>query len=336
MKEYENKEFEKTFKPRLQDDISKKLSFQKLTPTNNVENEVYFKAIDYAFENSDVNNIAISGPLGSGKTSVLSTYEKNNPDRNFIKISLASFQENQEKTVSNKSDENPVEYDPEIINKESNDTTDKTTVSKTKKVNKNSTKNDDSEAMLEGKIINHLIHQIPRKNIPQTFFSTKEDIETKDIFSVSLVIVVLIISVLHILFRTQWNNFTSTDFNFELLNHILPLTAKPESYLFSIIVSIVLFFITIFFVVKIQKTKHILKRLNLQGNEIEVFEDKEDSHFDKHLNEMLYLLRHAKADAIVFEDLDRFDSNHIFVQLREINLILNSKINLEQKTRKEI
>lgn len=57
-----------------------------------------------------------------------------------------------------------------------------------------------------------------------------------------------------------------------------------------------------------QKNKNIFRKLNFQGNEIEIFEDCDDSYFDKYLNEVLYLFENANADAIVFEDIDRFNA----------------------------
>lgn len=70
----------------------------------------------------------------------------------------------------------------------------------------------------------------------------------------------------------------------------------------------------------------------MQGNEIEIFEDKEDSYFDKYLNEVLYLFENTEADVIVFEDMDRFDSNVIFERLREINTLTNIQLSKDEKS----
>ena len=71
--------------------MGQKIKFQKLTPTNDVELNVYKDAFDYIFENSDVKNIALSGPYSAGKSSVLESYKKSNPDKKFLHISLAHF-----------------------------------------------------------------------------------------------------------------------------------------------------------------------------------------------------------------------------------------------------
>lgn len=78
---------------------------------------------------------------------------------------------------------------------------------------------------------------------------------------------------------------------------------------------------------KLQHNKNLLRKLSVQGNEIEIFENDVDSFFDKHLNEVLYLFRNTDANAIVFEDMNRYNSNQIFEKLREINYLLNNSPN---------
>ena len=54
----------------------------------------------------------------------------------------------------------------------------------------------------------------------------------------------------------------------------------------------------IYGLIKIQKNKNVFRKLNLQGNEIEIFEESDDSYFDKYLNEVLYLFENVDADVI--------------------------------------
>ena len=79
----------------------------------------------------------------------------------------------------------------------------------------------------------------------------------------------------------------------------------------------------IYRLIKIQKNKNVFRKLNLQGNEIEIFEESDESYFDKYLNEVLYLFENVDADVIVFEDIDRFNANKIFERLREVNTLVN-------------
>lgn len=80
-----------------------------------------------------------------------------------------------------------------------------------------------------------------------------------------------------------------------------------------------------------QKNKNIFRKLNLKGNEIEIFEKSDDSYFDKYLNEVLYLFENADADVIVFEDMDRFNANKIFELLLEVNTLANIQLQKENK-----
>ena len=81
--------------------------YQALSPTNEVENiDHYIAAIDWALQNRErIKNIAIAGPIGSGKSSVIQTYQKRNSnnDYHFLNISLATFKE--EKGKDNKSND---------------------------------------------------------------------------------------------------------------------------------------------------------------------------------------------------------------------------------------
>ena len=52
------------------------LTFQNLTPYHNADISSYEEALDYAFFQNDIKNIAISGAYSSGKSSVIETYEK--------------------------------------------------------------------------------------------------------------------------------------------------------------------------------------------------------------------------------------------------------------------
>ena len=58
---------------------------------------------------------------------------------------------------------------------------------------------------------------------------------------------------------------------------------------------------------------------------IELFNAEEDTYFDKYLHNVLYLFDQADADAIVFEDLDRYDVTLIFEKLREISDLAYSR-----------
>ncbi len=77
--------------------ISQPKRFDALTPIDNATNkEIYFVALNEALSNDDIKNIALTGIYGSGKSSILKTFQKNYDNYNYLNISLASFKENTE------------------------------------------------------------------------------------------------------------------------------------------------------------------------------------------------------------------------------------------------
>ncbi|QOG02295.1 hypothetical protein [Flavobacterium sp. MDT1-60] len=68
--------------------------FEALTPTDNAtDKEFYFVALKEALLNDDVKNIALTGTYGSGKSSIIKTFQKNYDEYEYLNISLASFKD---------------------------------------------------------------------------------------------------------------------------------------------------------------------------------------------------------------------------------------------------
>lgn len=66
--------------------------YESLTPKNDIENgQEYIAALGWAISRKDIHNIAISGPYGSGKSSVIETYLKERSKLKTLRISLAAF-----------------------------------------------------------------------------------------------------------------------------------------------------------------------------------------------------------------------------------------------------
>ncbi|WP_209349356.1 hypothetical protein [Pontixanthobacter sp. CEM42] len=82
------------------DETSDCAPFVDLAPIDNADlKRGYRDAMQFAMANSRIFNIALSGPYGSGKSSIISTFEKQNPKYRFLKISLASFSEADESKI---------------------------------------------------------------------------------------------------------------------------------------------------------------------------------------------------------------------------------------------
>ncbi len=270
----------------------RKYQFERLTPIDNANLDIYEDALDYVFENPDVKNVAISGAFGAGKSSILASYKKKHNDLRFLHISLAHFK------LSEQEDETAVK-----------------------------------ESVLEGKILNQLIHQIPSEKIPQTNFRVKKRISPKSIVKMTLETVLFFIAIIYFICFDIWKNYIST-LTDNWFKSILSLSIHQYALMVDGLLIVGLFSFFVYRLIYVQKNKNIFRKLNLQGNEIEIFVESEDSYFDKYLNEVLYLFENANADVFVFEDMDRFHVNRIFERLREVNTLAN--IQFQKKSEKTL
>lgn len=70
----------------------KNFAYTDFTPGKELENgEEYIRALHWALKNDDVKNIALTGPYGSGKSSIIRSYLEHHPSTRAINISLATF-----------------------------------------------------------------------------------------------------------------------------------------------------------------------------------------------------------------------------------------------------
>lgn len=259
--------------------------FQKLTPVKDANISIYKDALDFVFEDSDIKNVAISGAYGAGKSSVIETYKQTHSRLNFLHVSLAYFDPT-----------NSFEKEQQSIN----------------------------ENILEGKILNQLIHQIDVKKIPQTNFRIKHSVSNKNSFFEASGFLLFVVSLLYVLNFSSWKVYID-GLSLLWLRSLLNWSTNSAFLLCSYGIMIVFLVWTLYTIIQTQKNKNILKKISVQGNEIEVFGQCDSSYFDKYLNDVLYLFEKSDADVIVFEDLDRYNANQIFQRLREINTLVNNR-----------
>ena len=147
----------------------RKYQFERLTPIDNMDLDVYGEAIDYVFDNSDIKNVAISGAYSAGKSSVLASYKKKHSNLRFLHISLAHFK-------------SPGQEDEAEV----------------------------KESVLEGKILNQLIHQIPSEKIPQTNFRVKKKVSAKSAIKPTIVVVMFFIEAIYFACFNIWKSYVNT------------------------------------------------------------------------------------------------------------------------------
>ena len=272
--------------------------FQKLTPVHDVDLSIYKDALDFVFANEDIKNVGVSGAYCAGKSSVIESYKKLCPEKKFIHISLANFEPKD--TAEQDNDDKDADIDCRLREATIN------------------------ENVLEGKILNQLIHQISTKKIPQTNFRVKRTVSKRTSWGVSIGILLFCLSWLYFFGFNQWQEYVE-GLSAIWLKKMLSWSANAEGLLISGIIIAGLMALLFFKIVQLQKNKSFFKRVSVQGNEIEIFEESNDSYFDKYLNEVLYLFENSDADVIIFEDMDRYNANQIFQRLREVNTLINNR-----------
>lgn len=256
--------------------------FRSLTPNGAVDLCHYKEALDHVFSSHEIRNIALTGSYGSGKSSVIRSYENIHKERIFIHISLARFEE-QGSSVSDSTDR------IKIVN------------------------------ILEGKIINQLLHQIPEKRLPPTYVQLHHKIPWGHHLWIILAILALTASGIYVFQFQKWCS-TVSNLAESWLKSLLLVTTNLYGRLIGIGLLLILLSGGLFYILRTYPFRILFKKADLKGLVgIELFNAEEDTYFDKYLHNVLYLFDQADADAIIFEDLDRYDVTLIFEKLREIS-----------------
>lgn len=263
-----------------------------LAPIDDVENfETYEETLNWAFQNERVKNIALSGPYGSGKSSIIESYLKNHPDvkSTALKISLASFTSIDTQVASS---QDGVETKIKI-----------------------------DEDEIERGILKQLFYAANPESIPQTCYRR---LRPKGIFNylrIFLIIMILIVLGLASVNTEIKRNILEVMGGFFHQEITKESSAEfAELLLISAAISgaVLLLF-------KNQLVKLRLSSLNLFSNlKITDKTNEEESVFNQKLDEIMYFFETMKYDTVFFEDLDRLNNPIIFVHLRELNQLLNN------------
>ena len=272
--------------------VNKKL--HSLAPTDDAEKvESYLKTLSWALLNSkSIKNIAIAGPYGAGKSSIIDTYiKKNKFTHKYLKISLATFQDL----------------------KEDNDTT------KTK---------DELERLIELSLLQQFFYHEKDSEIPDSKFQKTKKKNKLTLFIYVLLIILFCISFAFVFQNNIVSNFISKYMPF--FDEISSLLERNE--IFKTIASIyILLFVSacIYRLVKLTVSISALK-FSIPHAEIEIGKEISKSALNTYLDEILYFFSVSKYEVVFIEDLDRFDQSDIFVKLRELNQLINNSKKVKQ------
>lgn len=249
------------------------------------------EVLEHAVKYKDIRNVAITGPFGSGKSSIIQTLMEEHEEFQYLPISLATLQADKE---------------GEIIN-------DNDTISDEEKEKRTEILN----CKIEYSILQQLIYKEESKKVPNSRFRRIVHIENNQLIRYSLGVVGFIIAFL-VVFEPDFARVDTlyNVFDFGKCNIVFDILA-------SLYLCLCVFKVSQYIVRSYANSK--LNKLNLKDGDIEIKE--ENSIFNKHLDEILYFFQITDYNVVVIEDLDRFGTESIFLKLRELNQLINeSKI----------
>lgn len=272
------------------------LAYSSLSPIDKGdENGHYSRALLWALKNrknEDIKNIALTGPYGSGKSSILKTFQNNykGNDLKFLPISLATFKEEK----------------PEFDEKGKEIKVDKTELLR----------------LIEISILEQIFYHEEDNKIPDSRFKKIKSYSAKKLFFFSLGYLLFILSICNY-FNPY---FIQTIFKDIAINN------KVNDIIHYGGISIIVlgtFFIILKSVRIISAVT--INKLKIQNAEIGIGENLNKSILNHHIDEILYFFSIRPYNVVIIEDLDRFQETEIFTKLREVNLLLNSSEKTKRK-----
>ena len=252
-----------------------------------VENSEYVSILKAAIDNEDVHNVAISGTYGSGKSSIIKTFERLYPKYKCLNLSLAAFAEELED--SSKTITTTVETEESLVEVGSV-----------------------QMEQLEYSLVQQFFYHVKASRIPDSRFGRirRWNRSQKAIWSLGILVVAFAL-----FFLTKYDTLVV----------LLPfLNSWDKDLLGYLCVGIVLMGIfTLAYRIVSLFHKMSGGHVKFMDYEVDMQKDIKISVFNRYLDELVYLFQTTGYQIVVLEDLDRFKNTSIYTKLRELNLLLN-------------
>ena len=252
-----------------------------------------------------IRNIALTGPYGSGKSSVLRTLQTQYPEFKYLQISLATLE-----AYDSTKDQEEQPNKKQIQQTDSANSNADKAQGKRKDVEK-------QNRLIEYSILQQLIYREKYKTLPNSRLKRIFHFEEKKLCHWTCGVFFFFIAAL-IAFEPRWLRVNAMYRIFDW--------GPTVNTIFDVI-SVAYMFICIF--ICIQKALqsycgYHLSKINLKDGEIELkAQEKETSIFNRHLDEIIYFFQSTEYNVVIIEDLDRFNTADIYLKLRELNQLIN-------------
>lgn len=259
-----------------------------------IDKSEYVSILKSAIDNEDVRNVAISGTYGSGKSSIIKTFERNYPKYKCLNLSLAAFAEESQslqkysnsdnKTQGEKPNEMEQLVDSSIVRME----------------------------QLEFSLVQQFFYHVKASGIPDSRFGRIRRWNRTEKGLWAIAILFFVISFFYVVDSNKFLN-------------LLPFLKDSDTVLIRYIslgvVSVGLFVMAYRMITFFHKMSG--GRIKFMNYEVDVQKDMKISVFNRYLDELVYLFQATGYQVVVLEDLDRFKNTSIYTKLRELNQLLN-------------
>lgn len=291
---------------------------EPLLPKDLTEKDAAFKTveelhevIDKALDKGEIKNIALTGPFGAGKSSVLQTLRKRYKEFEYLPISLATLRSEEEESDGEEEVQEGIqENSGQPKGNESKSSNGYSCHKSEKQVEK-------LNRRIEYSILQQLIYRERTSTVQNSRFRRIVHIEENRLRTYAWFAIGLILAII-VVFFPNFGDVRSLLISYGLGRFLPFLKLSGFAFILYIIYLSVKSFVKSYCNSKLNK-------LNLKDMYIEI--EEENSIFNKHLDEILYFFQVTKYNVVIIEDLDRFGTSDIFLKLRELNQLINeSKI----------
>lgn len=322
------------------------LEYRTLTPNDKLEKDnKCIEALEWALNNKQIKNIALTGPYGSGKSSIIESFlaldllKNNHTSKSLIGTIVNSIKTFVKYHICNDNWTNEVTLrismatfieSHKIDTLERNETDD----SEAKQENKKDYRNEDvlnkikiDSSEIEEGILKQLFYKVKPDKIPLSRYRKLHKISIWKL-RFFIFILELLGSMCMLIFKPTISQQLTTllsNSGFWLLSTDVGLWSI--GIILMIIISFLLSKICLWF-----KTSFRIIEVKLLGTTtIKADDHSEESVFNKNLDEITYFFEQTGYRIVFFEDLDRLDDPKIFVHLRELNNLLNNDDSITDK-----
>lgn len=269
--------------------INKDAEYTALTPIDDMPNgKEYLNALKWALSNKKIKNIALAGPYGSGKSSIIETFLHKNSaiEKETLRVSMATF-------VGDN-----IDNDGNVIQKKTQYNSDE----------------------IEKEILKQLFYKVKHYKIPQSRYRKLHKISFWKILICTL-LTFLAVSIIGYVFWPATIEYVCNKITIAGTSLHMPHWLSyicSGAFVLGVLIAFTFLYrgiLSRFNVKEIKLTKDV---------SVKKEEEAKESVFNKNMDEIVYFFEATKYRYIFFEDFDRLENSSIFIHLRELNTVLNN------------